>query len=80
MYRIQNYFEKDSLWNMAQHGFKKNRSWNTQLTQVIKDFQKMADSGLKFDCIYVDFCKAFDKDSMSLLVENVKNMDLDVEA
>ena len=80
MYGIQNYFEKDSLWNMAQHGFKKNRSWNTQLTQVIKDFQKMADSGLKFDCIYIDFCKAFDKDSMSLLVENVKNMDLDVEA
>ena len=72
MYRIQNYFEKDSLWNMAQHAFKKNRSWNTQLTQVIKDFQKMADSGLKFDCIYIDFCKAFDKVSISLLVEKCR--------
>ena len=40
-----------------------------QLMVVINDFQKMADSGLKFDCIYIDFCKAFDKVLISLLVE-----------
>ena len=37
--------------------------------EVISDFQKMADSGLKFDCIYIDFCKAFNKVLISLLVE-----------
>ena len=50
--RIQNYFESNLLWHPSQHGFRKKRSCNTQLLEVITDFHRMADEGLRFDCIY----------------------------
>ena len=64
--RIQNYFESNLLWHPSQHGFRKKRSCNTQLLEVITDFHRMADEGLRFDCIYIDFSKAFDKISVPL--------------
>ena len=39
----------------------------------MKNFQNMAHFSLKFDCVYIDFSKAFDKVSVSLLLkQNVK--------
>lgn len=70
--RIQTYFDENNLWNPAQHGFRKRRSCNTQLLEVIVDFQHYADLGIPFDCIYIDFAKAFDKVSMSQLVEKCR--------
>ena len=67
--RIQNYFESNLLWHPSQHGFHKKRSCNTQLLEVITDFHRMADEGLRFDCIYIDFSKAFDKISIPLLLQ-----------
>ena len=55
---------------------KTNKSCNTQLLEVIKDFQNMADFGLKFDCLYIDFSKAFDKVSISLLLEKCEKYKL----
>jgi len=52
----------------------KNKSCNTQLVEAIKNFQNMADFGLKFDCLYIDLTKAFNKVSVSLLLENVKSV------
>ena len=67
--RIQNYFESNLLWHPSQHGFCKKRSCNTQLLEVITDFHRMADEGLMFDCIYIDFSKAFNKISILLLLQ-----------
>ena len=66
--RIQAHFEGNNLWHSAQHGFRKRRSCNTQLLEVICDFQWMADNGILFDCIYIDFSKAFEKISIPLLI------------
>ena len=54
----------------------KNRACNTQSLEVIKDFQNMADFGLKVDCSFIDFSKAFDKVSVSLLLEKWKKYEL----
>ena len=66
--RIQNYFESNLLWHPSQHGFHKKHSCNTQLLEVVTDFHRMADEGLMFDCIYIDFSKVFDKISILLLL------------
>ena len=49
--------------------FEKNRSCNTQLLEVILDFQRFADLAIPFDCIYIDFSKAFDKVSIPTLLK-----------
>ena len=49
--------------------FEKNRSCNTQLLEVILDFQRFADLAIPFDCIYIDFSKAFDKVSIRILLK-----------
>ncbi|XP_065583537.1 uncharacterized protein LOC136042500 [Artemia franciscana] len=36
--RVQKYFDGNHLWNPAQHGFRKNKSCNTQLLEVTLDF------------------------------------------
>jgi hypothetical protein len=66
---IQSYFEENNMWHPAQHGFRKRRSCNTQLLEVIGDFHSMADRGVLFECIYVDFSKVFDQISISLLIK-----------
>ena len=38
--RVQKYFDENHLWNPAQHGFRKSRSCNTQLLEVILDFRR----------------------------------------
>ena len=67
--RIQNCFKSNLLWHPFQHGFHKKRSCNTQLLEVITDFHRIADEGLRFDCIYLDFSKAFDKISILPLLQ-----------
>jgi len=59
----------NNLWSIAQYGFRKNRSCNTQLMEVVNSFQIMADLVQKFDCVYVDFYKAFDKVSITILLK-----------
>ena len=66
VYWTQGYFERNKLWHPSQHGFRENKSSNTHLLEAIKDFQNMADFGLKFDCLYINFNKAFDKVSVRL--------------
>ncbi|XP_065565460.1 uncharacterized protein LOC136030400 [Artemia franciscana] len=67
--RVQKYFDGNHLWNPAQHGFRKNRSCNTQLLEVILDFQRFAYLAIPFDCIYIDFSKSFDKVSILTLLK-----------
>ena len=67
--RVQKYFDENHLWNPAQHGFRKSRSCNTQLFEVILDCQRFADLAMPFDCIYIDFSKAFDKVSIPILLQ-----------
>ena len=44
-----------------QHGFRKRRSCETQLIQLVEDLSRNIISGKQTDLILLDFRKAFDK-------------------
>ena len=58
---IMRHLNSHSILNDAQHGFRKNRSCETQLLMVIADIHKALDNNLQMDGILLDFSKAFDK-------------------
>jgi len=45
----------------AQHGFRKSRPTETQLTLSIQDLTQSLDAREQVDCVLFDFSKAFDK-------------------
>ena len=47
--------------NDAQHGFRKNRSCETQLITTLRDFSTSLNDKSQTDAIFLDFSKAFDK-------------------
>ena len=47
--------------NGSQHGFTKGRSCLTNLLKLFEKATDAIDKGKPFDCIYLDFAKAFDK-------------------
>jgi hypothetical protein len=50
-----------------QHGFRRNRSCETQLIEFIDDLIKNLQEGLQTDVLIMDFAKAFDKVNHTLL-------------
>ena len=50
-----------------QHGFRKGLSCETQLIEFVDDITRNIDAGKQTDCLIMDFSKAFDKVSHSLL-------------
>jgi hypothetical protein len=55
-----------------QHGFLRNRSTVTQLTQVFTNINNILDTGDQTDVIYFDLSKAFDSVPHKLLLEKLK--------
>ena len=56
-----------------QHGFRRKFSCETQLIEFIDDVTKNIDNGQQTDCLIMDFSKAFDKVSHSLLVHKLQH-------
>ena len=56
-----NHLEANKLLSKHQHGFRSGRSCITQLLEVIEIWTDLIDKGIPYDCIYLDFAKAFDK-------------------
>ena len=69
---VQKYFDENHLWNPTQHGFPKCKFCNTKLLVVILDFQRFVDLAISSDCIYINFLKAFEKVSITILLQNVQ--------
>ena len=62
------HFEKYSILDDAQHGFRKNRSCVSQLISTLDDFSNSLKNQKQTDAILLDFSKAFDKvDHLGLL-------------
>ena len=59
--RIVAYLEDNGLINKNQHGFRAGRSCTTQLLEIMEIWSSFIDRGIPFDCIYLDYAKAFDK-------------------
>jgi hypothetical protein len=58
---VAKHLETHGILNDAQHGFRKNRSWDSQLILTIQDLAKGIVLGEQIDLILLDFSKAFDK-------------------
>ena len=58
---IMDHFEKHSMLNSFQHGFRQRHSCETQLITTIRDFANGLNSKSQIDAILLDFAKAFDK-------------------
>ena len=58
---IHKHLESHSFLAAVQHGFRKYRSCETQLTTVISDFVNWMNQKKIIDAIVLDFSKAFDK-------------------
>ena len=58
---IAKHLEEHGILTDAQHGFRKNRSCESQLILTVQDLAKSMDLGEQTDLILLDFSKAFDK-------------------
>ncbi|MEO0685391.1 MAG: reverse transcriptase family protein, partial [Cyanobacteria bacterium J06649_11] len=56
-----NHLEREGILTDTQHGFRKNRSCETQLLQRVDSFAKSLNNKEQVDAILLDFSKAFDK-------------------
>jgi len=62
---------KHNILYKMQHRFRKELSCETQLVELIDDVTRNLDSGQQTDCLIMDFSKAFDKVSHSLLIHKL---------
>ena len=58
---IMQHLDKYNILHDAQHGFRKHRSTETQLIQLIDNLAHNIDNRIQTDAILLDFQKAFDK-------------------
>jgi hypothetical protein len=68
---IKRHGEDNGILYQLQHGFRRNRSCETQLIEFIDDLIKNLQEGLQTDVLIMDFAKAFDKVNHSLLVHKI---------
>ena len=57
---INKHMQLNKLYSPHQHGFRKGRSFSTQLLEGTEDWTKLLDEDNSVDCIYLDYKKAFD--------------------
>ena len=58
---IMVHLDRHRILSEFQHGFRKQRSCETQLLLTIHDFTTSLDSGNQMEAIVLDFSKAFDR-------------------
>ena len=68
---IMLHLDNNHILNDAQHGFRKRRSCETQLIQIVNDLALNIDNKIQTDIILLDFQKAFDKVSHQHLLYKI---------
>ena len=58
--KIINHLELNKIFHNDQHGFRNGRSCQTQLLEVMEIWSAIFDNNQNWDCMYLDFAKAFD--------------------
>ena len=58
---LSTHLNKHNILYELQHGFRKKRSCETQLIQLVEDLGRQLSLGKQTDLILFDFSKAFDK-------------------
>ena len=67
------HLDQHNILNDAQHGFRKNRSTESQLILTCNEHAKALNSGEQRDSILLDFSKAFDKVPHKRLLSKLKH-------
>lgn len=67
------YLEDLGLISIDQHGFREGHSCTTQLLEIMEIWTEFSDQGLPWDCIYLDFAKAFDSVPHKRLINKLKS-------
>ena len=65
------------LKNGSKHGFTKGKSCLTNLLEFFEKVTDALDKGKPFDCIYLDFAKAFDNVPHFRLIKKLKTHGVD---
>jgi hypothetical protein len=68
---IMQHFEVHGILSDQQHGFRKNRSCETQLLEFVEEVSAAMERGTATDAIVLDFAKAFDRVNHTLLVHKL---------
>ena len=68
------FLEENKLLSKDQHGFRQGRSCTTQLLEIMEIWTDLLENRCDFDCIYLDFAKAFDKVPHKRLLNKVEGM------
>lgn len=74
---ITKHLEKNSFFYPNQHGFRQGLSCGTQLIELLHDLVTSAEDRLQTDAIFIDFRKAFDRVSHSLLMHKLRALRID---
>ena len=69
---IMKHLEQFNILSDAQHGFRKQRSCETQLIVTVHDIAKSLAAGEQVDAILLDFSKAFDKVPHQRLISKLR--------
>jgi len=72
--RLMIFLESLNLITCHQHGFRAGHSCTTQLLLLMEDFTNYYEQDIPFDCIYLDFAKAFDRVPHQRLLTKVHNI------
>ena len=59
-HHVLNFLEDRNYFVACQHGFRKRRSCVTKLLHVLETWTSWIDDKVPFDCVYLDYQKAFD--------------------
>ena len=71
---IMEYCEKHQILCKEQHGFRRAHSCETQLLGFTDEVSKTLEDGIQEDLLVLDFSKAFDKVSHSLLIHKLHHL------
>ena len=72
--KITYFLESHALITHHKYGFRTGHSCTTQLLELMEDFTNFYEMETPFDCIYLDFAKAFDKVSHQRLLTKFYNI------
>ena len=71
---MNTFLEENNLITSHQHGFRSGHSCTTQLLELMNDFTDYYEMEIPFDCIYLDFAKAFDRVPHQRLLTKLHNL------
>jgi exonuclease III len=74
---ILKYLERTDYFCQEQYGFRPRRSCSSQLLCIVEEWTEWLDNRIPFDCVYLDYRKAFDSVPHHRLLQKVKASGLD---